>query len=324
MPGPGGGSHGGGGSRGGFGGGGGSFGGGSRGGGFGGPHHHGPRGPHFHGGFHYRPYRRGFFYGGMYPGGFSIFVFPILIALVAFSMLFFTVTASFVNVSRGGEYKYDEARIQEYADEQYARYLGSTEDYEDNLLLVFLVEDEKYYDYAYIAWVGNHISDPIYNLFGNNRSAFGAAIQDSAINSDTYKYSLDRGIVSVVNTMKSKISDLGLSKSFSCSSEKHEFNSRIINNSAIDSMDKELINDALKSFTSETGIPVIVVVEDIEDVFPKSIELYDIIIVVFSIGLIVVAIVLIVRTVNGRKKAEENASQQAQNNNRQDYNDFYT
>ena len=230
---------------------------------------------------------------------------PIFIVLFSVALLFSTVTSSFINVSRGGEYKYDEVRLQDYADMQYAEVFGETDDYEDNLLLVFLVEDENYYDYAFIAWTGNHIVDPIYEMFGNEHTEFGRAIQSSSINSDTYKHSLSRGITSVITKMEDNIANLNLEKSYSCKSIAHNFDSKVINNTSINNFDEEMINSALASFTGETGIPVVVVVEDIEEVFPKSIEIFDIIVVIVAIGLFVLAIFLIVKAVKAAKEKKE-------------------
>ena len=141
MPGPGGGSHGGGGARGGGGFSGGGFSGGSHGGGFnggfnhhpGGGHHHGP---HFGGGWHHGPrvYRR----GGCFSGVFIIGIFIIM-------TLFYFLPTNDTNVEYI-DYNveiYDENTFQDYANKQYEKEFGETEAYEDNILLVFLADDEK-------------------------------------------------------------------------------------------------------------------------------------------------------------------------------------
>ena len=334
MPGPGGGSHGGGGSRGGFGGGG-SFGGGSRGGfggghggGFGGPHHHGPhgpRGPYFRGGWFHRPYyRRGYYgYGGGCLGGFmGMFFLPIIIILFAVMMIFSSVGTAFSNVARGGMSYYDEITFQTYANQQYAEEFGDTADYEDNLLIVFLVEDDQYYDYAFIAWSGHHIEDDIKDMFGNEQTRFGRAIQNSAINSQTYKFSLDTGIASVMNKMEGHISNLGLDSSYNslCSNtdEGRAYKSHITNKTSI-GLSEATVNGTLEEFTAKTGIPVVVVVEDIEDVFPKTITTSDIVVIIIAIAMIAVAVFLIVKIY---KKSKENAEDDGRYKSSSDYKDF--
>lgn len=231
-------------------------------------------------------------------------ILPIFLILFAGLLIFSTVGSAFTNVTRGGVSTYDEYKFQDYADSQYAAEFGSTKDYEDNLLIVFLVEDEEYYDYSFIAWVGDHVNPRISDMFGSNQTKFGRAIQNSAINSQTYKYSLDSGIASVMTTMQGHISALDLDSSYTCSNDKHDYKSHLTNKTSID-LTESTVNTALEEFTAKTGIPVVVVVEDIEEVFPKTIDVMDIIVVIISIGLIVAAIVLIVKAIKNNKKKDE-------------------
>lgn len=219
-------------------------------------------------------------------------------------MIFSTVGSAFANVSSGGVSTYDEIRLQDYADQQYAAEFGSTEDYEDNLLIVFLVEDEEYYDFAYIAWVGDHIDPKINNMFGDESTKFGRAIQLSAINSDTYKYSLDSGIAAVMTTMQGHIEALGIPSNYTCDHEDSAYKSHLTNKTSLD-LTETTVNKALEEFTAKTGIPVVVVVDDIEEVFPKTVGTEDIFLVVISIVMIVVAIVLIVKAIKNRKKKDD-------------------
>ena len=320
MPGPGGGARGGGGSRGGFSGGGG-FGGGSRG-GFGG----GSRGPHHHhhGGFYggYWGPRRYGYGGGLFGGLLSILMLPLILILISVMVLISTIGSAFSNVTRGGVSTYDEYKLQDYADQQYAIEFGATKDYEDNLLIVFLVEDEAYYDYAFIAWVGDHVDYKINNMFGSNQTDFGRAIESSAINSDTYKYSLDSGIAAVMRNMTDRVSALGLDSNYTCDNQDRDYKSHLTNKTSI-SLTESTVNSALEDFTSKTGIPVVVVVEDIEDVFPKTISPEDIFIVIVAIGLMIVAIVLIVKAIrSNKKKPQDDGSYHGGNNNNYNNNNY--
>lgn len=297
MPGPGGGSRGGGGGRGfggfgggssGFGGGGRGFGGGGR--GFGGPHYH-------------RPHYGGWFFGPRYYGGggclgglMGLMLAPIILIMLAVIMIFSIFGSAFNLVTTGGELTYDENVFQDYADSQYAAEFGMTKDYEDNLLIVFAVEDNEYYQYAYIAWCGDHIDTRISNMFGSNGTKLGNAISSSAINSNSYKYSLDSGIASVINTMQGHIAALGINSSFTCKTESVDYDSHLTNKTELD-LTEETVNAALEEFTAATGIPIVVVVDDIDDIFPKTISASDIFSLIIAVALIVVAIVLIVKAV---------------------------
>ena len=199
MPGPGGGARGGGfggGSRGsGFGGGGGGFGGG----GFGG------RGPRYYGGFGYGPR---FGYGGYYGGGclgglLGILLAPIILILVVAMMLMLIVGGAVSEAANGGSINYSEEKLQAYADQQYAIEFVESDQYESNILIVFLTNEEAD-GYYCIAWVGDHIHTDINLLFGAEGTAFGYTVLGS-INDDYYAYSLDSNLATVMDSMAGKV-----------------------------------------------------------------------------------------------------------------------
>lgn len=307
MPGPGGGSRGGGfggGSRGGnFGGGSrGSFGGGSRGPGgpgggrgpggprpgFGGPrpgYHHGP-----HWGFYRpRPWGRRYYGGGGCLGSFigliiTLVVIVLLVVVFAFS--------SIRNIASGGQVMYDESKMQSYADEQYKGAFGSSE---DALCVVFLTGDEAQ-GYYTIAWIGDNIKTEINDMFGNEYTEFGKAV-NQYISSSYHAYSLDKSLASVMDSMAEQIKSLNLESSFVRTPGTGFEKSHLINYSEL-SMTESTVNYSLENFTAQTGIPTIIVVEDMQDVFGKTLATYDIVMVVI---LIAVAVIIIVKYVKGSR-----------------------
>lgn len=320
MPGPGGGSRGGGfggGSRGGgFGGGGGGFGGGSRGGGFG-----GPRGG-FHGGFHggYRRPHYGFgfgprfHFGPRYYGGggclgglLGMLMAPIIMLLFVGLMLTSIIGTAFSQAAQGGIISYDEETFQMYADEQYAKEFGASEKYEGNLLVVFLTNEEAD-GYYCIAWVGDHIATDINEMFGDETSAFGRAMI-SSVNDTYYAYSLDSNLAQVMETMTDRITDLGLESSFKPGKTSDlSIPSHVTNYSDV-KITEQTVNEALVTFTEETQIPVVIVVDTMENVFGKYLPLSTILTILLLLVFAGVAIYLIVRTVKNRRQyAEENGN----------------
>ena len=317
MPGPGGGSRGGGfggGSRGGggFNGGGrpGGFGGGSYGGprpgGFGGPHHH-----HHH--HHHRPY--GFFpffgfrrpyYGYGYGGGcLGLTALPFILLIVAISLItsiFGAVGSSISNVSNGGQVVYNESTMEDYAKVEYAREFNSAKEYEDNILIVFLV-DEECKGYYTIAYVGNNIADEIYSMFGNEYTEFGTQMLGS-INS-YYKNSLSKNLATVVNGMTDKVVNLKLKSSFNDEyGSPAGYASHVTNKTSL-SLDERTINNALEDFTAETDIPMVIVVDDMEEVFGKTVFGTDIMTIVACLALGGAAIYFIYRSVKDKKPENE-------------------
>lgn len=308
MPGPGGGSRGGGfggGSRGGGFGGGRGFGGSSRGGGFGGGFR-GPYRPHRH--FHmpffgfYRPYGYGYGYGGGCLGGLlGMFLLPIILLIFSVAMIFSAVSSSFVNVASGGQIMYDEPKMQDFADLQYAREFGTSSAYEDNILIVFLADEERT-GYYTIAWVGYNINSRIDGMFGNQYTDFGYEMKGQI--PDYYENSLSRNLATVIDNMAARIENKGITSSFVDKSDHSKMTeSHVTNLSDID-ISEETINRALKDFTEQTDIPVVIVIEDLEEVFDKKISVGDIFTVLIALGVGGYAIYLIVRTVKEKKKEE--------------------
>lgn len=299
MAGPGGGSRGGG-----FGGGsrGGGFGGGS-GGGFGGGYH---RGPHF--GYYHRPRFFGFgpryyYGGGGCLGGFlGALMAPFILLLVVGVMMFAMIGSALTNVANGGIISYDERTFQDYANTEYIKAFGNSGATEDNILIVVLTNEEAD-GYYCIAWVGDNVQDKINLMFGDETTAFGQSMIASV--PDMYAYSLDSNLALVMNTMSEKIENLNLTSSFKKQySHDKSPESHLINYTDL-ALTEETVNDALASFTETTGIPAVIVVEDMEVVFGKTLPMESIVILIILAVLAIVAIVTIVRTVKNRSKFKQ-------------------
>ena len=326
MAGPGGGSHGGGGGRGSFGGGfnGGSFGGGQHGGFTGGPHPGGFGNMGMGGGFMpmggWNRRRRN---GG---GCCGLILLPIILIFV-FGSVFSTLikTGSFsYNVVQ-----YNEEVFQDYANEQYQREFGDSTAYEDNLLLVFLADEENY-EYYYIAWVGDHIDPEISNMLGNNETELGRIMAES-INETNYKYSLDSNLATVVRSLTKKIQKLNLESSYVCQEEHAQVESHLTNHTALE-LTESTVNDALTAFTDATGIPIVVLVDDILDVFgtQKTISLpkgnasaapSSFLLIV--VGLVFVAALVVgIKLVSDKKKQKDQQDFNPGANYQKNYGDF--
>lgn len=316
MPGPGG---GGGGGRGG-GGFGGGFGGGRPGGGFGGGPHRPPHHHHHHYGFFwgprwYRPY--GYYGGGCLGGLAGLVILPVIMLILAVSLIVGSLSGAFLEVSKGGTIRYDENEFQDYADAQYAEIYGDYEAYDDNILIVVATESEEYWDYAYMVWIGDHLNTTVYEKF-DTRSTLGNSM-DRRINSSSYKYSLDSDLAKVVDDMK--VSLTSVSNPYTC----HETRDADVPSKFVNKTDMNLtaktVEDSLNAFTDETDIPISIVVEDAEEIFGKKISKGTIITLVFAAILITIAVVMVVKSVKRAKEAKngdwyDNATGNNNNNNR--------
>lgn len=277
MAGPGGG----GGSRGGGGFGGGSFGGGSRGGGgfgggsfggshggsFGGSHnggsfggHHGGHfGGHHHGPHFWRPRHR-YYGGGLGSGCLTSIIMTLFCIFLAVWLL---LPDEGVTINFGEEDMYNEATMQDYANDKYMQYFGNTSAVEDNILLVLLT-NEACDGYYTIAWVGDNIADEINNMFGEY-TEYGDALYNNI--DEYFGYSLDSDLASVVKEMTGHIANLSLDSSFYWESDRSNLaESKFVNMTSMD-LTTEIVYQALVDFTDKTGIPIVVIVDSAEEVF---------------------------------------------------------
>lgn len=244
----------------------GGFGGGPRPGGFGGgphrPHHHGPHfhGPHFHG--------PRWHWGGWGPnfGGGCFTVFLVAFVVLFLAVFLFTPSTN-VTVSYEDGVAYDEATMQDYANEKYNQYFGNSSAYEDNILLVFLTNEEAD-GYYTIAWVGDNINYEINEMFGEY-TEYGQALS-RYINTNYFGYYLDTDFAAVIKEMTQSINSLGLSTSFVSESDKSVVpESEFVNFTAFE-LNADVVDAVLESFTEQTGIPCVVVVDYAERVFGDS------------------------------------------------------
>ena len=160
-------------------------------------------------------------------------------------------------------FRSDEATMQEYANDKYMQYFGSSSAVEDNILLVFLT-NEACDGYYTIAWVGDNIADDINYMFGEY-TEYGDALYNNV--DEYFAYSLDSDLADVIETMTKHITNLGLDSSFYWESDRSNLaDSKFVNMTSMD-LTTEIVHIALTDFTAKTGIPMVVVVDSAEKVF---------------------------------------------------------
>ena len=167
------------------------------------------------------------------------------------------------------------------------------------MLIVFLTNEEAD-GYYVIAWVGDNIHNDINLMFGDETTTFGRVVQGT-INREYYAYSLGSNLAGVMDSMGSHIERLGLASSFRTQlKSENPPTSHLVNRTSL-SMTEDTVNTSLEAFTEKTGIPAVIVVDTMENVFGKTIPVGDIITVLVLLGLMIYAIYMIVRAVKNRK-----------------------
>ena len=185
----------------------------------------------------------------------AILLLPIILILVAAIVLISVVGSAVYNVSNGGIISYDEAVFQQYADDQYAAEFSAYPNYENNLLIVFLTNEESDGYYA-IAWVGDNVQYEINDMFGDETTTFGRVVQGS-VNREYHAYSLDSNLASVMEEMGDRIEALGLSSSFKTEKPTNDPPPSHLTNRSSLSMTEQTVNEALVAFTDKTDIVAI-------------------------------------------------------------------
>ena len=292
---------------------GGGFGGGSRGGGFGGGGggfgggHRGPR----YGGFGFYP---GFGFGPRFYGGggclgglLGMLLAPLILLLVVVLILVGTIGTTISNVANGGTISYNEQVFQDYTLDQYEAEFGTSKQYESNLLIVLLTNEETDGYYA-IGLSGYYVQDPVADLFGNERSAFGRVVRNS-INTENYRNTLSGDLMSMVSRLTREVEAVqtgdtalktGKTSDTSISSHVTDYTGLV--------RDKAYVDEALAEFTAATDVPVVIVVEDMETVFGKTLPLSTIFTFILLIVVAVIAVVWIVKTVKKNKNKGGNGN----------------
>ncbi len=239
---------------------------------------------------------------------------PIILILCAVMVILSVFGSAFGVIAEGGRVMYDNKEFESYAMEQYYAEFGDSGDaFEDNLLVVFLTDEERG-GYYTIAIIGDNVKTTISDMFGNEYTEFGRAMLTS-IDDDDYTNSLSKGLASTMEKMTIAVKSKGLESSFydQYSHDKCP-KSHVINRGDL-SVNEKTVNRALEEFTNETGIPAIIVVDSMEEVFGKGLNASDIFSIIIAVALIAIAVVFIVKAV---KKSKQQKGQSNNSNNKHD------
>lgn len=240
-----------------------------------------------------------FYMGG---GCLSALMAPIFCLVLAVILLVGVIMNGVSTLASGGNVVYNENRMQDYANEQYAAiYDPSSDTYEDNVLIVFLTNEDGQ-NYYCIGWTGDNLKRSVSNLYGNEYTALGKAM-NSSINQTSYRYSLGSNLADVTEQLQAAVEDLGLETVYDSASNGTHSAGQVYNKSQSDiQFNSETVDNALKRFTEATDLSMSIVVADSADVFGKTLGASAILTVLVCLVLIVYAVVSIVRYYKHRKE----------------------
>ena len=116
-----------------------------------------------------------------------------------------------------------------------------------------------------------------------------------------YEYSLDSDLSNIVDHLSDKIEGLNLESSFKKTpTGSNSVKSHVTNLSTI-SITEATINSSLENFTEATDIPIVILIEDIDEVLDRKIDGADIMTIIVAAALIALAVYLLVKAFKNRK-----------------------
>lgn len=228
---------------------------------------------------------------------------PIIILLMVAMLAVGFLGDAMANIRNGGSIVYDEETFQDYVNAHYYREFENSTSIEANMMF-FILTSENYDGFYMIAWGGDDIRYEVRDMFGNEDTEFGKTALDT-INTEMYKYSLDTDIAALAIKMADMVAAMDYSSNLN--EEKTPSSgvaSHLVNASNV-KLTEETVNEGLEYFEDKTDIPLVVVVDEAEEVFGITPPTGDYILVAVFAGLIVLAIVLTVKAVRARKERRD-------------------
>ena len=247
--------------------------------------------------------------GGCLSGVMGMVMLPVILLILVLTIAFAYIGSTISALSSGDRIEYDEREFQDYANRRYMEEFGSSTAYEDNLLIVFLV-DENYEEFNCIAFIGDNVDGRINNMFGDETTEFGRAVI-SSVNRETYEYSISSNLASAVDIMTGEVKKLGLNSSFRAASDQTRMIEPHVTNHSELFVSEQTINASLSKFTAETDIPVVIVIDTMENVFGKSFTFADAVVIVFLIGAAVLLVVWIAKASTAKSNKNNGSKTEA-------------
>ena len=232
----------------------------------------------------------------------GIVLFPSMLIIMSIVFFFLVLFPTINVINEGGRIAYSDTKFANYRDAQYNKYFEDSSAENDNMVIIYLVNDD-YNSYRCIAKLGKNVDSSITTMFGNGTSSFGQIVINTV--NPEYRFTLGKDVISVMDQMSDKIVDLKLDSSFKAESDRTNLAaSRLVNNSRLDISETE-VNKALASFTEKTGIPAVIVVDTMENAFGRVAPIDDIILLIVLLAVAGIGTFVMIRKIVLRVRFEK-------------------
>lgn len=221
-------------------------------------------------------------------------LFTALIAILVMFVLF--VVVIFMAAIEEGNRESNELWL--YGVEEYYKVFDSSSAVEDNILLVFLADENDFDcdDYSTTGVVGDNVYDDIRLMFddyGEYDDAMYAFFDDV-----DYADNLSTGYVNVISRMTDIITASDFVENFYYYSDRSNLAaSRVINKTDI-AFDEDSVTAELERFTKKTGIPCVLLIEYEQNVYKEEDSVYtDIAVALVMLMLAMIPVTVIIAVV---------------------------
>lgn len=260
-------------------------------------------------------YRRRHRYGSGSLSGLGTIIGALMAIFVfVFFFIFFCVGYfATLNNNESTVHNINENDFEHWTEDLYDLNFKATSNYEDYILVSLLIDEEDYYEYYYCVWIGDHVSNDVAELFGDEDSIIGQALDENI--AYNYKYSLSSDLCDAIRYIYNEYDSN--SSGLTCNDEQNSIRpSMLIDNTSLE-LDVDIVSASLFLLEMSTGVRMILNVSSISD-FEKvySSSRFDIDdfmpFIIFGAILLIFIIIIIVSTikkVNKKKKSENNNSQ---------------
>lgn len=260
-------------------------------------------------------YRRRHRYGRSSSSGLGTIIGALMTIFVfVFFFIFFCVGYfATLNNNDSTVHNINENDFEDWTEDLYDSNFKSTSNYEDYILISLLIDEEDYYEYYYCVWIGDHVSNEVAELFGDESSIIGQALEENI--AYNYKYSLSSDLCDTINYIYNEYdSD---NSGLTCNDEQNSIKASMMIDDTSLELDVDRVSASLFLLEMRTGVRILLNVSSITD-FEKGYgsSQFDIddfmpFIIVGAILLVFIIIIIVstIKKVNKKKKAENNNSQ---------------
>ncbi len=239
----------------------------------------------------------------------SVLVAPILTIVLALAIIVSSLVSGIGAAVKGGNIVYSDTTFQSHSLSQYlSEFAGddlNPNAKEDNILIVFLIDEENGASFNCTTILGENLKPGILELFAANKdSAFGKELLENVKEEEKFE-NLGPKFATIIAAMQKSVLDLDHKTSFNTELEgdKPRAESHVTNKVEKTAIATEELETALTAFTEATEIPIVVYFNTTEAVFGRTFPTGDFIMAALGLAVVAYGIYSMIKNIREAKKS---------------------